>query len=56
MRNNSLSDQLCNFGFYAKEMGLAKDVYEKDCTKPGTNVHRNLAYCDEHYQLVVIKS
>ena len=56
MRNNSLSDQLCNFGFYAKEMGLAKDVYEKDCTKPGTKVHGNLAYCDEHYQLVVIKS
>ena len=32
MGNNSLSEQLCNFGFYAKEMGLAKDVYEKDCT------------------------
>ena len=24
-----------------------------DCTKPGTNAHDNLAYCDEHYQLVV---
>jgi len=56
MGNNSLSEQLCNFGFYAKEMGLAKDVYEKDCTKPGTNEHGNLAFCDEHYQLVVVKS
>jgi hypothetical protein len=53
MENNTVSDQLCNFGFKAKEKGLAKDVYEKDCTKPGTNVHVNLAFCDEHYQLVV---
>ena len=53
MGNNSLSEQLCNFGFYAKENGLAKDVNEKDCTKPGINEHENLAYCDEHYQLVV---
>ncbi len=29
MGNNSLSEQLCNFGFYAKEMGLAKDRYSK---------------------------
>ncbi|HEX6672436.1 MAG TPA: hypothetical protein VF084_09385 [Nitrososphaeraceae archaeon] len=53
MQNNTGNDQLCNFGFYTKEKGLAKDVYEKDCTKPGINVHENLAYCDEHYQLVV---
>ena len=39
-----------------KKWGLAKDVYEKDCTKPGTNEHGNLAFCDEHYQLVVVKS
>ena len=53
MGNNTVNDQLCNFGFYAKENGLAKEVYEKDCTKPGTNAYENLAYCDEHYHLVV---
>ena len=53
MGNNTVNEQLCNFGFHAKEKGLAKDVYEKDCTKPGTNVHENLAYCDEHYQSIV---
>ena len=56
MGNNTVNDQLCNFGFKAEEMGLAKDVNEKDCTKPGINEHENLAYCDEHYQLVVVKS
>jgi hypothetical protein len=31
MGNNTVNDQLCNFGFKAEEMGLAKDVNEKDC-------------------------
>ena len=31
MGNNTGNDQLCNFGFKAEEMGLAKYVNEKDC-------------------------
>ena len=54
MGNNTVNEQLCNYGFYAKAKGLAKDVYEKDSArKAGTNVHENLAYCDEHYQSIV---
>ena len=33
MGNNTVNEQLCNYGFYAKAKGLAKDVYEKDCRK-----------------------
>jgi hypothetical protein len=57
--NNIARDYLCNYGFYAKEEGLATDVYEKDCSKPGTKTFdykgSDLMFCDEHYTLVVSK-
>jgi hypothetical protein len=53
MGNNILSDQLCNYGFYAHTRGLAADINEKDCNKPGINFFKNLSYCDEHYPLVI---
>ena len=57
--NNIARDYLCNYGFFAKEEGLATDVYEKDCTKPGTKNFdykgSELMFCDEHYTLVESK-
>jgi len=57
--DNIARDYLCNYGFFAKEEGLATDVYEKDCTMPGTKNFDykglELMFCDEHYSLVVSK-
>jgi hypothetical protein len=56
MGDNTPSDQLCNYGYYAKEIGLAVDQYKFDCNKPGINPFdfgsSVIALCDDHFKLV----
>ena len=58
--SNTVKDELCNYGFYAKKEGLAMDLNEYDCTKLGTKTciyeGSPLMFCDEHYPLVATKN